>query len=96
LVEDPDRSTDLKCHDTEDIIKQVFLISNVEYPISNTEGKQRVFLRVESSVKFGAVIFHRPKRLDHSTFLVGHWIFGDTEIATVFTAEGDSSIVGAS
>jgi len=30
--------------------------------------------------------FTRPKRLYHSTFLVGYWIFGSYKIATVFKA----------
>jgi hypothetical protein len=49
----------------------VFSILNIEYPMSNIEGKQRVYLWIGFSVKFGVVILQRPKRFHHSTFLVG-------------------------
>jgi hypothetical protein len=49
-------------------------ISNVEYPILNTEGKYRVCLRVEFSVKFGTVILQKSKDfiIRHSLLNIGY------------------------
>jgi len=69
-------------------IRKVSFNRCCQYPIPNTEGKQCVYLRIDFFVKFGAVILRRLKRLDHSTFLAGYWIFGHCKIATAFKAGG--------